>query len=70
MENKFSCLENWIFRYNSHTNNWMCCTRDQWLDMYNIPEINFLRSKEFTTLRDILIKNEGDVEKIKQLIYK
>jgi hypothetical protein len=38
--------------------------------MYNIPEINFLRSKEFTTLRDILIKNEGDVEKIKQLIYK
>jgi hypothetical protein len=46
----------------------MCATRDQWLDMYNIPETNFLRSKEFKTLQDILIKYEGDVEKIKQLI--
>jgi len=38
--------------------------------MYNIPETNFLRSKEFKTLRDILIKNEGDANKIKQLINK
>ena len=66
MENNY--LDSWVFRYNSATNNWIVCTRDEWLDMYNIPETNFLRSKEFTTLRDILIKNEGDVEKIKQLI--
>lgn len=66
MENNY--LDNWIFRYNSHTDNWMVATRDEWLDMYNIPETNFLRSKEFKTLQDILIKNQGDAEKIKQLI--
>lgn len=66
MENNY--LDGWIFRYNSATNNWLVCTRDQWLDMYNIPETNFLRSKEFKTLQEILIKNQGDAEKIKQLI--
>jgi hypothetical protein len=68
MENNLRHLENWVFSYNSHTDNFRAVTRDQWLDVYNLPEENFLRSKEFTTLRDIIIKNEGDPEKIKQLI--
>lgn len=68
MENKYEFLDNWIFTYNPHTLNWRVCTRDEWLDFYSTPETNFLRSKDFTTLRDILIKNEGDPEKIKQLI--
>jgi hypothetical protein len=68
MENNY--LENWIFAFNAHTGNWRVCTRDEWLDFYNKPETNFLRSKEFTILRDILIKNEGDPEKIKKLINK
>jgi len=61
-------LHNFIFTYNNYTGNWRVCKREQYLDLFNKPETEFLRSKEINTLIELIIKTGGDEEKIKKLI--
>lgn len=61
-------LHGWLFTFNSYSQNWICCKREQYLDLFNKPETEFLRSKEINTLIELIIKTEGNEEKIKKLL--
>ena len=60
-------LTNWLFTFNSHTGNWRACTRDQYLDFFSKPESDFVRSKNIEDLRDLIVKNQGDADKLTSL---
>lgn len=63
-----SPLYNWVFHFNSFTNTWAAIPREDyqtyWSDS-NHPSV--IRSREITTLIDILYKTNGDKDKIEQL---
>ena len=63
-------LYGWIFTYNPHTKNWRTCQRDELNDFFSKSEENFLRSKSIDTLIELILKNKGNNEAIKQLINK
>ena len=67
-DNTTAYLEDWVFHYNSFTNQWAAIPRDvyteYWSD-YKHPRV--LRSKHLNTLLDLLHKTKGDVEMIDQL---
>lgn len=67
-DNSLAYLEDWVFHFNSFTNQWAAIPRDSyteyWSD-YKHPSV--LRSKHLNTLLDLLHKTKGDVEVIDQL---
>ena len=60
-------LYNWLFHKNTHTGNWRAVRREDANRLFSEPEANFLFSKSFETLEQLIIKTDGDEEKIKQL---
>ena len=71
MENsrsELSYLEDWVFHYNSITNNWAAIPREcysEYWNNYKHPDI--LRSKHLNTLLDLLHKTKGDKNTIEDL---
>ncbi len=61
-------LHGWLFTFNSYSKNWVCCKREQYLDLFSKPETEFLRSKDINTLIELIIKTGGDEVKIKKLL--
>ncbi len=62
-------LYGWIFTYNPVTSNWRACSRDRYMELFSIPEENFLRSKELSVLEELIIKYGDSEEVINSLIY-
>lgn len=75
MNNK-EYLHNWLFTYNSYTENYRACKREDYLRFFSEPEENFIRSKSLQDLEDLIIKFKGEVsnpkeaEKFLKLYYK
>ena len=72
-KNNYICFMNenlygWLFTYNPHTENWRTCKREDYLKFFSSPETEFIRSKNLNTLIEIIIKTQGDEDKIKKLI--
>jgi len=63
-------LDGIIFIYSATTQQWNACHRDDINDLWNnFSSSNILRSYHFETLRDIIIKYKGNINKI-NLEYK
>lgn len=61
-------LDEWIFRYNSHTKKWECTTRDNYSQLFSGGKGNVLRSNSMDTLVSLIIKTEGNIDKIDKLL--
>jgi hypothetical protein len=64
-----SYLEEWVFHFNSFTEEWAAVPRetyDEYWNEYNHPDV--LRSKQLNTLLDLLHKSKGDKEVIDHII--
>ena len=61
-------LYEWVFHFNPYTQNWRACKRNEYLDLFNKPESNFLISKNISTLRELIEKTDGNIDKINKLI--
>lgn len=69
MENDVkNVLYGWVFTYNPFTSNWRACKRDNYLKLFDAPETEFIRSKNLDTLISLVIKTQGEEEKIKKLV--
>lgn len=69
MENDVkNVLYGWVFTYNPFTSNWRACKRDVYLKLFDAPESEFIRSKDLDTLISLVIKTQGEEEKIKKLV--
>lgn len=62
-------LYGWVFTFNPHTNQWLATTRDNYLQLFdNQKSADILRSSSIKTLEEIIIKTNGNADKIKNLI--
>jgi hypothetical protein len=67
-DNSLSYLEDWVFHFNSFTNQWAAIPRDSYTEYWSdYKNPNVLKSKHLNTLLDLLHKTKGDVEMIEQL---
>lgn len=60
-------LGGWVFTYIEATKTWRAAKRDYYVELFNGGD-NFLASDSFNTLCEIIIKTDGDKEKLKKLI--
>jgi hypothetical protein len=63
-----SYLEDWVFHFNSFTEEWAAIPRnkyDEYWNQYNHPDV--LRSRNLISLLDLLHKSKGDREVIEKL---
>jgi hypothetical protein len=68
MENS---LYDWIFRYNSYTNNWCATQRDNYHDLFSdVDSDEVLKSSSIETLIEIINKINGDINNIKSILNK
>ena len=64
-------LHNFIFHYNSITKNWEVVNRDDYHLLFSDNNNNkVLKSKSFDTLRELIIRTNGDQDKINELLIK
>lgn len=59
-------LAGWVFTFNPHTELWLATTRDNYNQLFNGGK-DVLKSKDFHTLQYIIMKTNGNKQKIKQL---
>jgi hypothetical protein len=68
MENS---LYDWIFRYNSYTNNWCAANRNDYNDLFsNVNSDRVLKSSSIETLVEIINKINGDINNIESILNK
>jgi hypothetical protein len=61
-------LEGWVFNYNAFNGQWAAARREDYALLFNeYRNPNVLRSKSFETLQELIIKTNGDIDKIKKL---
>ena len=66
--NDLSYLEDWVFHYNSHANQWAAIPRDKYNEYWSrFDHPSVLRSKHLNTLLDLLYKSKGNVDIIEDL---
>jgi len=65
--NRNEVLQNWVFCYNPSREAFEAVERDYYNELWNGGD-HVLRSSEFKTLQEIIIKTGGDRSKIKKLI--
>jgi hypothetical protein len=64
-----SPLYNWVFHFNSFNNMWAAIPREHYQEYWNVSDHpSIIKSREITTLIDILYKIGGDPSKIEQLV--
>lgn len=61
-------LYDWLFHYNHYTKIWTAFKREDINKYFNGELENALSSKKHNTLVDIIIKTDGDENKIKKLL--
>jgi hypothetical protein len=67
-DNSLSYLEDWVFHFNSFTNQWAAIPRDSYTEYWSdYKHPNVLKSKHLNTLLDLLHKTKGDAEMIEEL---
>lgn len=67
-DNSLAYLEDWVFHFNSFTNQWAAIPRDSYTEYWSdYKHSSVLRSKHLNTLFDLLHKTKGDVEMIDRL---
>jgi hypothetical protein len=60
-------LEGWVFAYNPYVNQWWAAKREHYRDLWNGGS-NVLKSESWLTLQEIIMKTNGDPEKIEKLL--
>lgn len=61
-------LHGWVFTYNSVAQKWEAVTRDNYFDLFNGgPKLS---SSSIETLTELIIKTEGNQEKLDELTKK
>ena len=69
--NSLDNLHNFIFHYNSLTKNWESVLRDNYNLLFSDNSNKLvLKSKSFDTLRELIIRTNGDQNKINDLLIK
>ena len=64
-------LHNFIFHYNSITKNWEAVNRDDYHLLFSDNgNDKVLKSKSIDTLRELIIRTNGDQDKINELLIK
>jgi hypothetical protein len=64
-------LYDWVFRYNSYTNNWCATNRDNYNLLFsNTNSDKILKSSSIETLIEIINKIDGDITKIESILNK
>lgn len=61
-------LHDWLFHYNPYKKIWAAIKRDDVAKYFNGELENILTSKKQSTLVDIILKTDGEENKIKKLI--
>jgi hypothetical protein len=68
LKQDLSYLEDWIFHYSVHTNEWAAIPRNSYKEYWNnYKHSDILRSKHLNTLLDLLHKSKGDAGIIEDL---
>ncbi len=63
-------LYDWLFHYNSHTKLWAAFKREHMQDYFNGNYENVVKSKSQKTLEELIISNDGDLERIHKFVSK
>lgn len=61
-------LQDWVFHWNEYTDRWEAVKRDHYTELWNGDNGNVIRSKNVDTLIALIIKGDGDIEKINKLV--
>lgn len=62
-------LHDWVFNYNSYTNKWNTAKREHYNDLFsNSQSNNVLSASDINVLMDLIIKTNGEPDKINKLI--
>lgn len=62
-------LHGWLFTYNSMAGLWMATTRDNYHLLFSdFSNPLVLRSSKFETLQELIIKTDGDEDRLKKLL--
>jgi hypothetical protein len=68
-EDPMSYLQDWIFHFNSITDQWAAIPRDAYTDYWNdYKNAGVLRSKNLNTLLELLHKSKGSTSLIDDII--
>lgn len=60
-------LHGWLFTYNSYTKTWIACLRDDYFKLFTDSK-DLLKSSSIEVLQDLIIKTNGDKDKIDALL--
>lgn len=64
-----SYLNDWVFHFNSHTEQWAAIPRETYIEYWNnYKHSGVLRSKEINTLLELLHKAKGNNNVIEHII--
>lgn len=63
-----STLYNWVFNFNPFTQNWRACKREDYNKLFSEPESNFLSAKDLNVLIELILKTNGNIDKINNLL--
>lgn len=67
MDNKV--LYDWLFHCNPYTNLWSAVQRDNFNELFNdVSSDKVLRSSNINTLTQLIMKYDGDIDKIRKEI--
>jgi len=67
--NDLSYLEDWVFHYNSFTEQWAAIPRETYSEYWsNYKNAGVLRSKHLNTLLDLLHKSKGNTDIIEDIV--
>jgi hypothetical protein len=62
-------LYGWLFTYNPFTNKWYAANRDNYSALFSdLENKNVLSSSSFETLREIIVRTNGNKNEISKLL--
>jgi hypothetical protein len=61
-------LYGWVFTFNPYQQVWLAAKRENSNELFSGNEGNVLKSSSINTLQQLIIKTDGDEEKIKKLL--
>jgi len=68
MNEDLAYLEDWVFHFNAHNNQWAAIPRETYTEYWNdYKNAGVLRSKHLNTLLDLLHKSKGNTDIIENI---
>lgn len=61
-------LYGWVFTYNPYTEQYLAAKREYYHELFSGDEGNVLRSNDIKVLEALIIKTNGDKDKIEKLL--